>query len=184
MASWQEAAIEVDKTIEQMLSKLSPYRGHVDADLEPLYQELELITNDKVDYPYIAKKVMGKYFRTATDQQKIDFAIVFKRTLLKTYGKTLVSFNIDNYELVKPRRESPKPDKQKVVVKVISSDGKSYSMVNYMLKKAGKWQLVNVVLDGFNLRVTFKNQFAKVAQKSKGDLGLAIQEWADLMGKK
>ena len=184
MADWQQAADEVEQSIEQMLAKVSPYRGDVDADLEPLYLELAQVTQDTVDYPYIAKIVMGKYYRRASAQDKLDFAQVFRRTLIKTYAKTLVSFNIKAYEVIKPRSVSPKPDKQKVTVKVLSEDGKPYSIVNYMVKTDEQWKLVNIVLDGFNLRVTFKNQFSNIAQSTKGDVSAAIAQWSEKMSKK
>lgn len=183
-ANWQSAATEVEKSIEQMLEKVSPYRGQVDADLESLYSELGQVTEGNVDYPYLSKIVMGKYYRRATDEQKERFLKAFTRTLIKTYGKTLVSFDIKSYELQKNRTQSPKPNKQKVIVKVTSTNGKEYSLINYMVNKEGKWLLVNIVLDGFNLRVTFKNQFAKMVQKSKGDLTAAIAQWSKVMSKK
>ncbi len=183
-ASWEEAAAVVETSIDKMLVKVAPYHGKVSVDLEPLYSDLAIITKQNVDYLYISKVVMGKYYRRASASQKIEFGKVFKRTLLKTYGKTLVSFNVDKYKLVKPRSASPKPDKQKVVVKVFSSKGKSYSLINYMVKKEGSWKLVNIVLDGFNLRVTFKNQFANIAQQSKGNMAVAIAKWTSLMAKK
>lgn len=184
MADWQQAADEVEQSIEEMLAKVSPYRGDVDADLEPLYLALAQVTQDTVDYPYIAKIVMGKYYRRASAQDKLDFAQVFRKTLIKTYAKTLVSFNIKAYEVIEPRSVSPKPDKQKVTVKVLSEDGKAYSIVNYMVKTDEQWKLVNIVLDGFNLRVTFKNQFSNIAQNTKGDVSAAIAQWSAKMSKK
>lgn len=183
-ASWQSAATEVEKSIEQMLEKVVPYRGQVDADLEPLYEQLAAVTAGNVDYPYLSKIVMGKHYRRASDQEKALFLTAFTRTLVKTYGKTLVSFDIKGYKLQKNRTESPKPNKQKVIVNVTSAGGKSYSLINYMVQKDGKWKLVNIVLDGFNLRVTFKNQFSKMVQQSKGDIGAAITKWSKVMSKK
>ena len=85
--------------------------------------------------------------------------------------------------MIKPRGKSPKPNKQKVVVKVTSTSGNDYNLINYMVLKDGSWKLVNIILDGFNLRVTFKNQFSSIAQNSKGDLSKTIQEWSKVMSK-
>jgi len=183
-ASWDEASKEVETSIEAMLEKVTPYRGQVDADLEPLYLSLSEVTQESVDYPYLSKFVMGKYYRRANDEQKAQFLKVFQRTLIKTYGKTLVSFDIESYELQKNKTQSPKPNKQKVVVKVSSTTGQKYTLINYMVLKEGRWKLVNIVLDGFNLRSTFKNQFAKQTQSAKGDIGKAISNWSDSVTKK
>ena len=83
-ADWQQAADEVETSIKLMLEKVSPYRGQLDADLAPLYLSLTEVTQAKVDYPYLSKIVMGKYYRRATDEQKAEFLSVFRRTLVKT----------------------------------------------------------------------------------------------------
>ena len=134
-ADWQQAADEVETSIKLMLEKVSPYRGQLDADLSPLYLSLTEVTQGKVDYPYLSKIVMGKYYRRATDEQKAEFLSVFRRTLVKTYGKILVSFDIESFELQKNRSVSPKPDKQKVVVKVTSTKGQEYTVINNMVLK-------------------------------------------------
>lgn len=180
---WQSASQEVVQSIDKMLVKVAPFKGKLNADLEPFYKDLDEITQNSVDYPYIAKIVMGKYYRRATEQQKLDFQVVFKRTLLKTYGKALVSFDIEGYELLKPRKSSPKPNKQKVVIKVTSTTGNTYNLINYLVYKEDKWKLVNIVLDGFNLRVTFKNQFGSIAEKNSGKMDFTIQKWSDSMSK-
>lgn len=181
---WESAAAEMDLSIKQMLEKVIPYKGEASRDLEPLVQELDEITKNSVDYPYIAKFVMGKFFKRATDQQKKDFEVVFKRTLLKTYAKGLVTFDVKSYRLVKPRVKSPYPNKQKVKIEVMSAEGKTYQLVNFLVNKEGVWKLVNLDLDGLNVRSNFKNQFGSIAQRNRGKLDEAIDEWAQVMAKK
>jgi phospholipid transport system substrate-binding protein len=181
---WDNAAAEMDLSIKQMLEKVIPYKGEASADLEPLVKELDEITKDSVDYPYIAKFVMGKFYRRATDKQKKDFERVFKRTLLKTYAKGLVTFNVKSYRVVKPRADSPYANKQKVKIEVMSTNGKTYQIINFVVLKDGIWKLVNLDLDGLNVRSNFKNQFASIAQRNRGKLDKAILEWKNVMAKK
>ncbi|MGB1236812.1 MAG: MlaC/ttg2D family ABC transporter substrate-binding protein [Pseudomonadales bacterium] len=177
-AQWQAAADQVDISIKKMLEQATPYRGDAESDLSGLYAELDRILSPNVDFPYISKVVMGKYYRKASSEDKSKFVETFKHTLIKTYGKTLVKFDIDSYSFIKPRKASPQPDKQKVSVEVKSTKGQKYIISNYMVLKEGEWKLVNAVLDGFNLRVTFKNQFAKMAQDSKRDISAVVANWS------
>jgi phospholipid transport system substrate-binding protein len=49
-----------------------------------------------------------------------------------------------------------------------------------MKKEAGEWKLVNAILDGsINIRLSFKNQFADLMERNKGDVGLVISTWKD-----
>ena len=46
-----------------------------------------------VDFDDFSRKVMGKYYRRATPEQRARFANVTKDTLLQTYGSSLLELN-------------------------------------------------------------------------------------------
>jgi phospholipid transport system substrate-binding protein len=63
---------------------------------------------------------------------------------------------------------------------VFSADGTKYSLIYYMKKEDQGWKLVNAILDGsVNIRLSFKNQFADMVQKNRGDLGKVISSWKE-----
>ena len=147
---------------------------------DQLVAEIDTVLSPVVDFDYISKQVMGKYYRRASKEQRAEFSGIFKTTLLKTYAKALVGFKIDKYEMVPPRKDSPDDSKQIVTVDVFSADGTKYTLVYYMKKEAGEWKLVNAILDGsINIRLSFKNQFADLMERNKGDVGLVISTWKD-----
>ena len=139
--------------------------------------EVEKLLDPVVDFPYIAKRVMGKYYRRANTEQREEFTKVFKNTLIRTYAKALVGFEITSYDLLPEGRPSPKPDKQVVSVQVTSGNGSAYKLDYYMLQQQSGWKLVNVFLDGINLRLNFKNQFASLVQQNRGDVAKVIADW-------
>jgi len=63
---------------------------------------------------------------------------------------------------------------------LMSSNGQSYSLVFYVVQDGEDWQLVNVLIDGINLRVTFRNQFANLMEKYS-KVGSAIEHWEEAM---
>lgn len=176
-ATWQEASVEVKQTIEDMIVVIDAHRAKQPVDVAAVSSDIEKIVDRDVDFEYISKTVMGKYYRQASDQQRAKFAVVFKQTLIKTYAKSLLEFDIDAYKLVEPTAVSPEDDKQIVSVDVTSKAGTSYVFVNYMVKTDGVWKLVNVMLNGINLRITFQNQFAEMMQRSQYDVGRVVDSW-------
>ncbi len=176
-ATWQEASVEVKQTIEDMIVVIDAHRAKQPVDVAAVSSDIEKIVDRDVDFEYISKTVMGKYYRQASDQQRAKFAVVFKQTLIKTYAKSLLEFDIDAYKLVEPTAVSPEDDKQIVSVDVASKAGTSYVFVNYMVKTDGVWKLVNVMLNGINLRITFQNQFAEMMQRSQYDVGRVVDSW-------
>ena len=177
MATWQEASVEVQTTIEEMIAVVDKHKAAQTADVDSVAAEIEAIVDRDVDFEYLSKWVMGKYYRQATEAERKQFAVVFKQTMIKTYTKSLLEFDIASYKLVEPTTVSPEDDKQIVSVDVTSGTGTVYTLVNYMAKENGSWKLVNVMLNGINLRITFKNQFADMMQRLQYDVGQVVNSW-------
>ncbi|WP_028468538.1 MlaC/ttg2D family ABC transporter substrate-binding protein [Neptunomonas japonica] len=176
-ATWQEASVEVRQTIEDMIVVIDEHRAQEPVDLQSVIQDIEAIVDRDVDFEYISKWVMGKYYRQASDAQRNKFAVVFKQTLIRTYAKSLLEFDVDTYDLVGANIVSPVDSKQIVSVNVVSKAGVGYTLVNYMVKSEGYWKLVNVMLNGINLRITFQNQFYEMMQRSRYDVGRVVDSW-------
>lgn len=176
-ASWDEAAAVVDGATHNVLAVLDDESMKEEARFGDLLVEIDRVLTPVVDFDYISKRVMGKYYRRANAQQREQFSGVFKTTLLKTYARALVGFQIESYRLAKPAKPSPKAEKQAVSVMVKSANGTEFTLVYFMLKREGVWTLVNASLDGINLRLTFKNQFASMAQEQRGKVAAVIASW-------
>ncbi len=175
-ASWQEASDVVENTTREMLAVIDNETLKQPEQLGELMAEIEKVVAPVVDFPYVARQVMGKYYRRATPEELERFSGVFKTTLLRTYAKAIVGFELVGYQIEQPRGESPEPSKQVVTVSVKSGNGKQYSLVYYMLKRDDRWTLVNVMVDGVNLRLTFRNQFADMYQR-QNSIGGVIDSW-------
>ncbi|WP_432697963.1 MlaC/ttg2D family ABC transporter substrate-binding protein [Marinobacterium sp. YM272] len=174
--SWQEASNVMDGTTRDMLAVVEDETLKAPENLDRMMLEVEKVISPVVDFPYIAKRVMGKYYRRASEEELARFSAVFKNTLLKTFAKAIVGFEFTGYEILPQRGESPDPDKQVINVKVSSGNGNTYTLDYYMLKQNGQWTLVNVLVDGVNLRLTFKNQFADIYQRENSVTGV-IDSW-------
>lgn len=178
-AKWEEASAVIETSTQDMLQILEQEELLLEEQQDNLLAELDTALSPVVDFDYISKVVMGKYYRRASAEEREAFSDVFKTTLLKTYAKALVGFKIEKFDIVPPKKKSPSPKKQIVSVNVYAPDGTKYALVYYMRKGDEGWRLVNALLDGINLRLTFKNQFADMVQKNRGDVGAVIATWKE-----
>lgn len=177
MASYDEAKTQVDASIKDMIAVVDKYHDQQNPNEDELAKDIAAIVDRDVDFTYISSWVMGKYYRQATEEQRAKFAVVFKQTLIKTYAKSLVGFDIKEYSISPPTSPSPEDDKQIVTVDVTSGDGTVYTLVNYMVKTDEHWKLVNVIMNGINFRITFKNQFSDLMQRNSYDVGKVVDAW-------
>jgi phospholipid transport system substrate-binding protein len=178
-AKWEEASAVIEASTQEMLKILEQEELLLEEQQDDLLAEIDTALSPVVDFDYISKVVMGKYYRRASSDERAAFSDVFKTTLLKTYAKALVGFKIEKFEIVPPKKQSPSAKKQIVTVNVYAADGTKYALVYYMRKGDEGWRLVNALLDGINLRLTFKNQFADMVQKNRGDVGAVIANWKE-----
>jgi phospholipid transport system substrate-binding protein len=177
-ASWEAASGVVEKVTQDMVALLEEGVDiNDDTSLNDAMARVEQRLDGVIDFGYVAQRVMGKFYRRANDAERAHFAAVFKHTMVKTYTKALAGFEITRVEVAAQGPESPEPDKQVVTLDVFSGAGTKYSLVNYMLERDGQWQLVNVILDGINLRLTFTNQFADLAERNNGNIQQVINSW-------
>ncbi|RQW70649.1 ABC transporter substrate-binding protein [Halomonas sp. YLB-10] len=134
------------------------------------------------DFRYIGASVMGRYFNNATPEQRSRFAEVFKQTLLDTYAKGLVTFEYKEVRVLDNQSASRYDDQDSVEMEVVATDGTIYP-VNYTLRKSnGQWRVVNVIVNGINLGLTFRNQFDQAMRDHNRDYDAVINNWSPDVG--
>lgn len=179
-ASWESASKSMETVTDQMLVLVADEELRKPENIQSLMDGVDKVLGRQVDYEYIGKSVMGKYVRRASDDEVKRFSAVFKDTILRTFAKAVSGFDFKGYETVPPTAESPEADKQIVSVNLMSNNGQNYALVFYVVQSGDDWQVVNVLIDGINLRVTFRNQFANLMEKYS-DVGAAIDHWEEAM---
>ncbi len=182
-ANWDSASQVMETATADMLALVNDERLRQPENIDELMVEIDKLVGESVDFEYIAKSIMGKYYRRASDKEVSDFSVVVKNTLLRTYAKAVVGFSFKEFEIIPPVEPSPYPDKQIVNVNVSSEDGTVYTLLYYMVLKDDQWMLVNVVVDGINLRITFRNQFSGLMEQH-GKIAKVIEHWSEVMSEK
>lgn len=176
-ASWDGARDTVEQASSKMMQALNRTELQQPEEIDLLLGEIELILDPVVDFDYVSKRVMGKYYRRVDKELQSEFSSVFKETMVRTFSKSLADFEIVRYEIAPQGKPSPKPEKQIVSVYIYSAKGDQYTLVYYMLKQNEGWKLVNVLVDGINLRLNFKNQFSDMVSKAGGSVEQVISDW-------
>lgn len=142
-----------------------------------LIARVDRILSPVIDFDDFSKKVMGKYYRRATDSQKMKFSAVTKETLLKTYGGSFLEFNADKVNVLPLGPQSGK--EVKVNVEFTTDAGAIIAITFYMMPSDldGTWLLSNVVINDINFGLTFRKQFAIMVQNNQNDIDKAIDAW-------
>lgn len=148
--------------------------------------ELKALVDDSLDevadFRYIGASVMGSYFRNATPEQRSRFANVFRQTLIDTYARGLVTFDYDELRVLDNQRGQRHADQASVDMEVVATNGQVYP-VSYSLRLSDdEWRVVNVIVNGINLGLTFRNQFDQAMRENNRDYDAVIRGWSPEIG--
>lgn len=162
---------------DTLLARITKEKDTLKKDPQALYNLVEQNITPFMDTDGIARRVMGQYYRQATPEQQAEFTRVFKQSLIRTYAKGLT--NYEGQKIVfKPYKAGPDPRKAQVDVEVYGSTGQVYPVTFQMAQdKAGAWKVQNLILNGINLGLTFRNQFGSAVDSNHGSIDKAIAGW-------
>lgn len=172
----------VEQTVEELFADLNANRELYNTDSEAFYQAMDRMVGKVVDVVGITNSVMTKqYSGRATAEQKVRFQENFKRSLMQFYGEALLKY--DNQEVkVLAGTFGRNPNRPEVRMKVKDSQGKTYDVSYTMVKVDGRWMLRNVVIEGINVGLLFRDQFDEAMERHR-DMDMVIDSWIDIVGK-
>ncbi|KZN12676.1 MlaC/ttg2D family ABC transporter substrate-binding protein [Marinomonas sp. TW1] len=148
-----------------------------------LEERVDRILAKVVDFDYFSRKVMGKYYRRATPEQRTRFATVTKDTLLRTYGKSLLDLDPDKIN-VQPLGPQGRGRETKVKVDFQMADGGLLNIIFYMKEsKQQQWLLSNVSINNINFGRTFLKQFGVMMEQNQNSIDKAIDAWKASLAK-
>ncbi|OMH38293.1 phospholipid-binding protein MlaC [Motiliproteus sp. MSK22-1] len=147
-----------------------------EALLELMDQELSPV----FDFPRVARKVMGKFARNASKDQLSRFTGIFKKTLIATYSKGLEQIDqLDHVEVEKTVLDK-KGTRAKVSSYVVLKNGQKYQVVYSLFLKEGRgWLVENINVEGVNIGVVFRNQFAHYMEQYNQSIDKVLTHWGE-----
>lgn len=177
-AEWEAARAVVANTTENVIALMEDRSLLEEDNRIQLQTRIEDIVTPVIDFYGFGRGVMGRFARSATEEELQRFADILKTTLIRTYSLAVSEFAVREYVITPPRAPSPQPEMQVVNVQLTSTAGKTYNILYYMRNVDGHWMLVNVAVEGINLRLTFQNQFADMFQRSR-NVAAVIDSWEE-----
>lgn len=179
VAGGPHAAIK--RTSDELIAVITSGKAYFEADPDRFYNEIERVLDPVIDFEAFARGVMAVYYRKATPDQRKRFHDTFKTGLVRTYGKALLNFGDERIVVLPPDRPPRQPDRDSVTMEVHSTEGKIYPVVYSVARDAaGTWRMRNIVINGINIGLTYKNQFASAMRspQNKGSIDAVIGSWS------
>ena len=176
--SFAESSSEyVEKIHEDIVLVVRAKQDIYEENPEEFIKAISFALQPLVDFKRISRNVMGRYYKDANKEQIEKFNKVFKASLLETYSKTLAEFKDEEILVSSEVKKSPKGNKEKVSLQIVTSTKVYPAIYDMYLNKQGQWKLINIVINGVNLGLTFRNQFYSLMEKEGNNLDVVIERW-------
>jgi phospholipid transport system substrate-binding protein len=172
----------VQRISTELTTRLVKERAEYKKDPQLLFTIVQQNIEPYVDFNSFAKGVMGQFYRQASDKQRADFTATFKQSLIRTYANGLGAYENQKF-VVKPYSAGEDPKKAQVDMDIQTNSGTMIPVTYQMILDAkGQWKVRNLVLNGINLGLTFRNQFASTVEANRGNLDKAIANFVPSAG--
>jgi phospholipid transport system substrate-binding protein len=117
------------------------------------------------DTRYSAQLVLGKYWRTATEDQRARFIKAFQDSMLQNYGNALVNFTANKLK-VQPSHLDPGADQATVSTTINRDNGTTVPVIYVLHKTPEGWKAWDVKIEGISYVKSFRDDFAaQIEQK-------------------
>lgn len=176
----------IDSNAQKMVIVLKENKSLFLEDRQLYEQKIKEIFEPMIDFRRVAATVMGKkYYLAASKEQRAEFVVIFKDSLLDTYAETLAQWENQTITTIFPNNMEIQANNLKnIEVQQTLNTGSSKYPISYKLRKNkdNSWSIVNIIVNGVNLGLTFRNQFQALAIKNNGNIESTLNGWVSDAG--
>ena len=167
----------IDTQAQKMVSIIINNQELFAEDPELFKDKINFIFEPMVDFRRVGASVMGKkYYLAASKAQRLQFVESFKTSLLDTYSSTLAQWGDQKIETIFPNLSEFQ--KTEDVRQNLITSSNIYPITYKVRKdKNGNWLIINIIVNGVNLGLTFRNQFQALANEHNENIDEVIKHW-------
>lgn len=161
----------LEVSTHQMVTQLNARREEIKTNPKVVNQLAEQYLLPHIDFIAASKWVLGKHWRRANREQKLEFVRQFRSLLLRFYSSGLAEYLNKNtitesmFEF-QPLRMNPGAKRATVHLKVHSPGGKTVPVKYEMHLTRNGWKVYDVSVEGISLAITYRNSFSSVIHQS------------------
>ena len=178
----EDPYIFIDENAQKMVRVLTEDSSLFETDRVLYENKIKEIFEPMIDFRRVAASVMGKkYYLLATKEERAEFVLIFRDSLLDTYAETLAQWGDSTITTEFPKNK--KELSKNAEVKQTLDTGTSKYPISYKLRKSKDgWKIVNIIINGVNLGLTFRNQFQALAVSHNENISDTLRNWVSDAG--
>ncbi len=146
----------------QMLSALQQTQNRNE---QSLYNLVKRILLPHVNVDLMSQLVVGKYWVSATPEQRAEFKTQFTHFVTRTYSTALNSYSNQTVRYF-PLRGDVTGNRVQVNSAIEQKNGSSVSVTYRLIQTGGEWKVYDFSVEGVSIIENYRSQFADVLRTS------------------
>lgn len=157
-------------TISQLIQRLEENREQIKQDDTVAYRISDELIAPHIDFPRIARLVIGKHWRNASDTQRRRLTAEIKTLLIRSYVTAMTSYAdeiINHKDKVnyRPSRYRPGDRKASVRITIMIDNGQTVDVQYQVYFKKGEWKIYDIRIEGISLAITYRTSFGETIRR-------------------
>jgi phospholipid transport system substrate-binding protein len=166
VAEIRSPEVIIEQTSTQLLDIINQESDRIREDVKFVDSIVNEIIVPIIDLQSMAKLILGKHWKTASEQQRTDFIDEFKNMLIRTYAKSVADFGHAKINII-PNAEGQKGKFYRVKTQVTLS-GNPPLNVDYVFRQQNdkQWKAFDLVVDGLSMIKNFRSSSQEIEETS------------------
>ena len=163
------AAATADATafVNDLLGKALQSLADKSLSDEQREKQFRTMLDTKFDMPRISRFVLGRYWTTASDQDKQNFQKLFEDYVVRAYSARFSQYSGEQVKVIGSRSESEMVTL--VTSQILRPNGAPPAKIDWRVRKQDNdLKIVDIDVEGVSMLVTQREEFGSVIQRSGG----------------
>ena len=128
---------------------------------------------DFFDIPTIGRFVLARFVRVATPEENEKFAALFEDVIVYTWSRRFGEYKGQSFKV---KDSGPDGDDGALVNSdIVGNDGQPFSVAWRLRKRDNGFRVVDVIIEGVSMAITYRQEYATIIQQNGGMAGLLAQ---------
>ena len=135
------------------------------------------------DVPLIARFVLGRYWRVATDAERTEYVALFDELVVTTYARRFGEFPGAQFRVLAVSK--PNEDGDQIVAVEGALPAKAPVRLDMRVRpKDGQFKVIDVAVEGVSMAITQRDEFAAVIQRGGGQVSALLANLREKIAKR
>lgn len=168
----EDISVGAKDFIKKMSDRGLSFLSNQEMSHEEREKEFRSLLRESFDMKTIGRFALGRYWKTSDKKALDEYQKLFEDMVVEVYSRRFSDYDGQTLEIGDTR---PEGDSDAIVTTfIIPQEGPKVQVDWRVRNKKGKYQVVDVIVEGVSMSLTQRSDFASVIQRGGGDIEVLL----------